>query len=77
MKPILSKEEFGLNIRVQRTRKRMTQADLSVHCDVKPSHISMIENGLNYPNLVLAIKLAGALDTTLEELILAKQLQVS
>ncbi|MCK9267475.1 MAG: helix-turn-helix transcriptional regulator [Alkaliphilus sp.] len=55
-------------IRELRTDLGLTQEELAHLCDVSRQTINAIENNKYNPTLLLAIKLAKVLDTTVEEL---------
>ena len=60
---------LGLNIRVERTRKELTQETLAEIVDVSTKHLTKIENGQVTTNIYLISKIAKALDVTVDELI--------
>lgn len=60
---------LGLNIRVERTRKELTQETLAEMVDVSTKHLTKIENGGVTTNIYLISKIAKALDVTVDELI--------
>lgn len=72
MSAVVTKENFGENVRMNRLKKRIPQHLLAEHCGVKQSNISMIERGESSPSLELAIKLSIALGISLDELVSTK-----
>ncbi len=59
---------FGAAVRTRRESLGMTLADLSPHVGVQLAALSKIERGKLNVSLVLAAKIASALDTTLDAL---------
>jgi putative transcriptional regulator len=55
-------------LRNERARHRLTQADLAAMVGVSRKTINTVENGVFIPSTVLALRLARALDTTVEAL---------
>lgn len=55
-------------LREERARLDLTQAELAVLVGVSRKTINTVENGVFIPSTVLALRLARALDTTVEEL---------
>lgn len=55
-------------LREERARLDLTQADLAVMVGVSRKTINTVENGVFIPSTVLALRLARALDTTVEKL---------
>lgn len=66
----ITKNNFGYNARMLRLEKRISQRELANYCSVTQNYISMIERGIHTPSLQLAAKIAKALDTTIDELLL-------
>ncbi len=62
-------EKLGLNIKVERVKKRFTQEDLAelVGCD--RSYISVVERGIQNPSITKFIKIAKALDVDIKILL--------
>ncbi|OGH96905.1 MAG: hypothetical protein A2039_00140 [Candidatus Melainabacteria bacterium GWA2_34_9] len=62
-------EKLGLNIKLERVRKRLTQEDLAglVGCD--RSYISLIERGLQNPSIIKIVKMSKALDVDIKVLL--------
>jgi putative transcriptional regulator len=61
-------EGLGNHLRAARARHGLTQADLAIRVEVSRKTINTIENGVFVPSTYLALKLAAALDTTVEAL---------
>lgn len=55
-------------LREERARLDLTQAELAVLVGVSRKTINTVENGVFIPSTVLALRLARALDTTVEKL---------
>ena len=55
-------------MRVQRAKRDLTQAELAALADVTRKSINAIEAGRMVPSVVLALRLAKALQVTVEEL---------
>lgn len=55
-------------LRDERARRSLTQAELATMVDVSRKTINTVENGVFIPSTVLALRLARALNTTVEEL---------
>lgn len=55
-------------LKAARAELGLTQADLAMRCGVSRKTINTIENGVFIPSTVLALALAGALDTSVEAL---------
>jgi transcriptional regulator with XRE-family HTH domain len=62
-------KEFGDRLRSLRKTKEWTQADLAHHAGIERSMVSNYESGLNYPPIPTLIKLAAALDITVDRLL--------
>lgn len=63
------RELLGLNIRVARIRRNLTQDTLAELVDVSSKHLTKIENGQVTTNIYLIHKIAQALDVTIDELV--------
>lgn len=53
-------------LKVQRAMRDMTQADLAAKAGVTRKSVNAIETGRMVPSVILALKLAHALDVTVE-----------
>jgi len=56
------------NLREERARRNLTQADLATLVGVSRKTINTVENSVFIPSTVLALQLARALKTTVESL---------
>jgi putative transcriptional regulator len=56
------------NVRVERARQKITQAELAERIGVSRQSIIAIENGKYVPSTVLALKMAQVFDCTVHEL---------
>jgi putative transcriptional regulator len=56
------------HLRDERARRNLTQADLATLVGVSRKTINTVENGVFIPSTVLALQLARALKTTVEDL---------
>jgi putative transcriptional regulator len=61
-------EQLKTTMKVQRAMRNLTQAELAELAGVTRKSINAIEMGHMVPSIVLSIKLARALDVTLETL---------
>ena len=61
-------ERLNNRLREERARRNLTQADLATLVQVSRKTINTVENGVFIPSTVLALRLARALDTTVEAL---------
>ncbi|MCX6554964.1 MAG: helix-turn-helix transcriptional regulator [Candidatus Aminicenantes bacterium] len=55
-------------LKVQRAKKNLTQEQLAELVQVTRKTINTVENGIYIPSTYLALKLAGVLGVTVEEL---------
>lgn len=53
---------IGRNIKVERVRKGYSQEEFAHLVETSCRSISLIENGLQHPKLLLAVKIAKVLD---------------
>ena len=60
--------ELLTTMRVQRARRDLTQAELAALAEVTRKSINAIETGRMVPSIVLALRLAKALQVPVEEL---------
>ena len=63
------RSQLGLNIRVARTRKRLTQEKLAELTNISEKHLTKIENGQVTTNIYYVYKIAQVLDVTVETLL--------
>ncbi len=61
-------ENLANTIKVQRARRSLTQEQLAELVGVTRKTINTVENGVFVPSTILALRLARALGTTVEEL---------
>lgn len=61
-------ERLANRIKTERERVQLTQAALAELVGVSRKTINTVENGIFTPSAILAIKLAQALNVTVEEL---------
>ena len=64
----LNCESFGDNIKKYRALAGLRQEDLAEQCDCSNSFIGQIENGRACPSLKMTVRIANALDVTLDQL---------
>jgi putative transcriptional regulator len=60
--------ELGNRLKEERASRGLSQADLAELVHVSRKTINTVENGVFIPSTVLALRLAHALDTTVERL---------
>jgi transcriptional regulator with XRE-family HTH domain len=63
------KRGVGLNIKAERERRGLTQADLAKAAKVTQPCISQIESGRGLPSVALLNAIAGILNTTADKLL--------
>jgi putative transcriptional regulator len=61
-------ERLDNSIKARRTELGLTQAELAEVCGVTRKTVNTVENGVFSPSALLAIKLARALNVTVEQL---------
>ena len=61
-------EHLHNRLRDERARRNLTQADLATMVGVSRKTINTVENEVFIPSTVLALKLARALETSVEKL---------
>jgi putative transcriptional regulator len=61
-------ERLDNRLREERARRNLTQAQLAELVGVSRKTINTVENGVFIPSTVLALRLAKALETTVEAL---------
>jgi transcriptional regulator with XRE-family HTH domain len=62
------RERFATNLRKARQKKEISQEELGFRCELHRTEISLLERGGREPRLATIVKLAGALETTPEQL---------
>ena len=60
--------ELGNRLKEERTRQGLSQADLAQRVRVSRKTINTVENQVFVPSAILALRLARALNTTVERL---------
>jgi len=65
MKP---RERFATNLRKARQKAEVSQEELGHMCDLHRTEISLLERGGREPRMGTIVKLAGALETTPNDL---------
>lgn len=55
-------EKLGLNIKIERVRKKFTQEDLAELADCDRTYISLVERGKQNPSITNVVKIAKALE---------------
>lgn len=63
----MSESAFGRLLREWRTRRRVSQLDLSIEAGVSSRHVSFIETGRSQPSREMVLMLARVLDVPLRE----------
>ena len=61
-------ERLGNSLKARRVELGLTQSQLAELCLVSRKTINTVENGVFVPSTVLALKLAKALEVTVEQL---------
>jgi putative transcriptional regulator len=61
-------DQLENRLREERARRNLTQAELATLVGVSRKTINTVENGVFIPSTVLALRLARALETTVEDL---------
>lgn len=67
------KREIGLRIRAYRLERRLTQEQLAERIERAVETISNLERGISLPNEATLIRLAQALDVSVDELLKARK----
>lgn len=62
------RDRFAVNLRRARQRKQISQEELGFLCELHRTEVSLLERGGREPRLGTIVKLAGALDSTPDEL---------
>ena len=60
---------IGLRIRKLRKQKFWTQEKLAEKAEIAPDYLCRIESGKKHPSLTTILLIAGALDTTVDDLL--------
>lgn len=61
-------KDGNMDLRIARTRKKMSQYELSHKTEISQARISLFENGFRYPTNEQAEKIAEALEVNLKEI---------
>ena len=64
----MSPSELRNHLKEERARRGLSQADLAALVRVSRKTINTVENGVFVPSTILALRLAQALETTVEQL---------
>jgi putative transcriptional regulator len=64
----MAHQEFGETIRRKRLSAGLTQATLAKHADISRQAVAAIESGAYLPNVSIALKLARAFGTSVEDI---------
>jgi putative transcriptional regulator len=64
----MSEVRVGNHLKLKRTERKLTQADLAELVGVSRKTINTVENSVFVPSVLLALALAQQLDTTVEQL---------
>lgn len=60
---------LAINIKVERTRKRLTQEELAEKSGISTKHITKIENARVTPSIYFVYNIARALGVTIDKLV--------
>lgn len=70
---VMEREEiikiFAANLRAERAKKRYTLEKLAEMAEITPEYLARIESEKYSPSLVVIVRLAKALEVTLEKLV--------
>ncbi len=69
------KNQFLFNLQEVRKNKKVSQQELADMLNISRQAISKYERGVKTPSLERAVEIAQALEVTLDELIVFKQIQ--
>jgi putative transcriptional regulator len=64
----MAEGQLGSRLKEIRTKAGITQAELAEMVEVSRKTINTVENGVFVPSTILALRLARALNTTVEQL---------
>ena len=62
-------ERIGMNVRLLRTERRLTQEDVALESGMARSHLSQLERGVVAPSIHTLLRLSDALDVAPSELL--------
>lgn len=71
-----SVSDFAKNLRKYRKQKKYSQTELAKHIHYGYTAIANYESGRNEPSIDVLIKLANALDVTVDELVGAEKKEI-
>lgn len=60
--------KLGNRLKAERTRAGLTQAELAARAGLSRKTVNTVENGVFLPSTLVALRLAAALDVTVEAL---------
>ena len=60
-------DKYGMELKVARVRRKMSQEKLAEIADCSPVHIGYIERGLKCPTIFQFLKMARALDIDIND----------
>ena len=63
------RERVGLNLQALRRAKGLSQEELAHRSQVHQTYLSGVERGKRNPSVMVLARIAGALDTDVEELL--------
>jgi transcriptional regulator with XRE-family HTH domain len=62
-------ELFGARLRELRLKRRLSQQELAERVGIPQPHVSAMESGVKFPNLLTVLRLATALECKVIELV--------
>jgi len=62
-------ELFGARLREVRLKRRLSQQELAQRVGIPQPHVSAMESGVKFPNLLTVLRLAAALECKVTELV--------
>lgn len=68
-KELLALKRFGYAVHARRTSLSLSQEELGFRAKLQQSYVSGIESGQRNPSLVIVLRLAKALETSVGELL--------
>ena len=63
------REVIAYNLRVERAKKDLTQEQLAEKAEISHKHLTKIENCYVTPSVFIILKLANALDITVNDIV--------
>lgn len=64
---VISNPDFGNQLKLWRSRRRMSQLDLALEADISTRHLSFVETGRSQPSREMVMHLAERLDVPLRD----------